>query len=173
MKKRYLSLIVGVMLMIALAGCQSGWTPKAAVASCQAKVANQSSIGIPASEYNALLAIDKAAGVSIIPARTGVWPCRYTSPPCQWDGVTCMFGHVTQLILPNQNLGYLPPEVGQLTELSFLDLSDNQLSRLPPDIGQLVHLQKLYDFVGEVMRQPETQGRQRAKSICQQDVLRA
>ena len=37
----------------------------------------------------------------------------------------------------------LPPEIGQLTTLENLDLSETQLSELPPEIGQLTALQSL------------------------------
>ncbi|MEA5552831.1 COR domain-containing protein, partial [Anabaena cylindrica UHCC 0172] len=37
----------------------------------------------------------------------------------------------------------LPPEIGQLTNLQSLYLSNNQLSSLPPEIGQLTNLKQL------------------------------
>jgi internalin A len=46
----------------------------------------------------------------------------------------------TRLDLSDKGLTTLPPEIGQLTNLTILDLSHNQLTRLPPEIGQLTKL---------------------------------
>ncbi|AFY80496.1 COR domain-containing protein [Oscillatoria acuminata] len=51
---------------------------------------------------------------------------------------------VTALNLLWKGLTKLPPEIGQLSNLTVLDLSGNQLSALPPEIGQLSHLTGLY-----------------------------
>ena len=48
------------------------------------------------------------------------------------------------LDLSGQGLKHLPAEIGQLTNLTQLYLSDNQLSSLPAEIGQLTNLTKLY-----------------------------
>ena len=48
------------------------------------------------------------------------------------------------LDLKNLKLSTLPPEIGQLTALTTLHLSENQLSTLPPEIGQLTALTELY-----------------------------
>lgn len=47
------------------------------------------------------------------------------------------------LILGNNQLRTLPPEIGRLTGLTLLALSANQLTSLPPEIGQLKALQQL------------------------------
>jgi Leucine-rich repeat (LRR) protein len=39
---------------------------------------------------------------------------------------------------------YLPPSIGNLTNLEWLDLSDNQLEELPNEIGKLRNLKQLY-----------------------------
>ena len=46
----------------------------------------------------------------------------------------------TVLYLIGLGLTQLPPEIGQLTELTELDLHGNQLTALPPEIGQLTQL---------------------------------
>ncbi|WP_107666955.1 leucine-rich repeat domain-containing protein, partial [Cyanothece sp. BG0011] len=47
------------------------------------------------------------------------------------------------LKLWDKNLNSLPPEIGQLTNLTSLNLSFNQLTDLPPEIGQLTNLTSL------------------------------
>jgi len=47
------------------------------------------------------------------------------------------------LSLQGLGLTMLPPEIGQLTALTSLHLSDNQLTTLPPEIGQLTALTSL------------------------------
>ncbi len=49
----------------------------------------------------------------------------------------------TELDLFGKNLKELPPEIGQLQNLSRLVLRDNKLSSLPPEIGQLQNLSYL------------------------------
>jgi GTPase SAR1 family protein len=50
---------------------------------------------------------------------------------------------VTSLYLSKKGLTELPPEIGQLTQLTELHLSQNRLTALPPEIGQLTKLKKL------------------------------
>jgi internalin A len=50
----------------------------------------------------------------------------------------------TELDLSGNDLTELPPEIGQLQNLSTLTLSDNRLSSLPPEIVHLHHLSALY-----------------------------
>ncbi|KAK4804855.1 hypothetical protein SAY86_004672 [Trapa natans] len=92
--------------------------------------------------------------------------------PCGWYGVTCgpngrvsrleiwevdLIGAVPanlsslsatleRLVLSGTNLtGPIPPEIGTLTELTYLDLSDNALSGpIPAELCLLPKLQKLY-----------------------------
>ena len=64
-----------------------------------------------------------------------------------WWGVeTNMAGRVTGLWLKDNLLSdSLPPELGQLTELRWLNLSYNHLSGpLPPELGQLASLEALH-----------------------------
>ena len=65
--------------------------------------------------------------------------------PCDWYGVTCANGHVTQLNLSHNSLyGPLPATLDQLSALQSLNLSSNYLTGpLPPALGHLVALQDL------------------------------
>ena len=51
---------------------------------------------------------------------------------------------VRELDLSNNQLTFLPAEIGKLVTLQQLDLSDNKLTFLPAEIGKLVTLQTLY-----------------------------
>lgn len=58
-----------------------------------------------------------------------------STTPCEWPGVSCNGNHdrVTQLALPSKGLrGYVPSELGHLTELQFLRLPHNNLTRTIP-----------------------------------------
>ncbi|WP_052435968.1 F-box protein [Neochlamydia sp. EPS4] len=59
-----------------------------------------------------------------------------------WIAENC--GNITALDLYKVGLTYLPPEIGQLSQLQTLDLGENQLTALPAEIGQLSQLQELY-----------------------------
>lgn len=50
----------------------------------------------------------------------------------------------TSLDLSHLGLTVLPPEIGQLSSLTVLHLTDNQLTALPPEIGRLSALTVLY-----------------------------
>ena len=65
--------------------------------------------------------------------------------PCQWFGVTCDQGHVTQLSLRRNDIyGPLPAELGKLSALQSLDLGQNVFNgSLPPEWGRLRALQTL------------------------------
>ncbi len=50
---------------------------------------------------------------------------------------------VTLLRLNSNYLEVLPPEIGQLAKLEYLDFSRNELKTIPPEIGQLIQLKSL------------------------------
>ena len=56
--------------------------------------------------------------------------------------------NLTELDLAYNQLTSLPPTIAQLTNLTELNLSGNQLTTLPPEISQLTHLKKL--MLGDV-----------------------
>ena len=65
---------------------------------------------------------------------------------CNWEGIKCdNSGRVTELKLKKNDLiGFLPPEIGDLTFLEKLDLSDNDIiGELPPEISNLINLTQL------------------------------
>ncbi len=67
-------------------------------------------------------------------------------PISQWSGVTTGYnGRVTGLSLPeNQLSGEIPPELGNLANLTELLLYENQLSgEIPPELGNLANLTEL------------------------------
>jgi len=59
--------------------------------------------------------------------------------PCDWYGVTCTDGHVTELSLSDNNLeGSIPSVLGNLSHLTTLLLNNNQLNgKVDPQICQL------------------------------------
>ncbi|XP_024989115.1 protein MALE DISCOVERER 1-like [Cynara cardunculus var. scolymus] len=65
--------------------------------------------------------------------------------PCSWSHVHCVFGHVQALDLKGLSLeGVLAPELGNLTHLRRLILSDNHFSGvLPKELGELNRLEVL------------------------------
>jgi len=103
-------------------------------------------IEIPNSECEALVKLyDSTDGDNWI-NNTG-WNKTYT--PCNWYGVSCSGGHVSQLSLySNQLSGEIPPELGQLSRLQYLWLDFNQLSgEIPQQLGDLSNLKYLWlDF---------------------------
>lgn len=62
------------------------------------------------------------------------------------------------LYLSGLNLLYLPPIIGQLTQLQVLYLSRNHLTSLPETIGQLIQLQEFSLAYNHLTSLPETMG---------------
>ena len=98
---------------------------------------------LPESEKQALIALYTSTDGDNWGDNTG-W--LVDSDPCNWYGVTCMGGHVTNLDLSGNGLnGTLPPELGNLIQLTWLNLSRNQLTgSIPPELSNLSILQGLF-----------------------------
>ena len=104
---------------------------------------------------------DRAALVALYSATRGwAWtkhPNWLTDEPVEnWKGVTTdSNGRVTELYLAGNNLeGRIPPELGNLSELTYLNLSDNSLwPPIPRELGSLPNLVYL-NLSGNRLRAP-------------------
>lgn len=69
-------------------------------------------------------------------------PCGEEAGNNAWEGIFCTNNRVTGIALGGKNLtGTLPPEIGDLSELNFLNLAFNSLTGfIPPEIGNLSKL---------------------------------
>ncbi|KAF0912575.1 hypothetical protein E2562_015265 [Oryza meyeriana var. granulata] len=102
-------------------------------------------------DAQALQALRSAVGKSALPS----W--NSSTPTCNWQGVTCENGRVTELRLPGAGLmGTLPSNVlGNLSALRTLSLRYNALTGpFPDDLSRLAELRAIYfqhnSFSGEV-----------------------
>ncbi len=98
---------------------------------------------IPQAECEALVALYNSTDGANWTDNTG-W--LSTNTPCSWRRVSCTDGHVLDLYLDsNQLSGSIPPELGNLSQLSWLCLGSNQLSgSIPPELGNLSQLSYLF-----------------------------
>lgn len=55
----------------------------------------------------------------------------------------CEFEDLTQIIILNNSIENIPPDIATLTLLKKLDLSGNNLKSIPPEIGELTNLKTL------------------------------
>ena len=71
----------------------------------------------------------------------------FHTPMDKWEGIAVdsQSNSVVQLALADRGLtGSIPPELGQLRDLQYLDLSQNMLTgTIPPSLGQLQELQSI------------------------------
>ncbi|CUG93979.1 GP46-like surface antigen, putative [Bodo saltans] len=100
-----------------------------------------------ASHFDVLMDFFNATGGPTWTIRSG-WGASLASPctTSSWYGVTCVDGNITSLDLSGNNLkGTLPPSLGNLSQLQFLNLYINRISgTLPASYGQrLVSIQQI------------------------------
>ena len=81
-------------------------------------------------------------------------------PLSKWQGITVIDGRVTDVVLYDNRLtGTIPPELGNLSGLASLDLSNNQLTGpIPPELGKLSDLTVLYLFSNQLTAIPSELG---------------
>ncbi|NJO16905.1 MAG: hypothetical protein HC877_14535 [Thioploca sp.] len=99
---------------------------------------------IPQIECEALVAFYNSTGGPNWIDNTG-W--NESNTPCDWIGVFC-FGndhvgdHVFEIAMASNGLvGFIPPELGNLSEMKFLYIDENQLTgSIPPELGNLTNL---------------------------------
>lgn len=108
--------------------------------------------GLPAVECQALVTLHQTTGGTGW-SNSANW--LSTNVPCEWSGVACADGHVTDLYLAYNGLsGPLPAALGELTGLRSLLMSDNALTGpLPPELARLERLMQL-DLSGNQLSGP-------------------
>ncbi|MCP4349126.1 MAG: hypothetical protein GY795_26905 [Desulfobacterales bacterium] len=117
-----------------------GWLPSALAATDCSAVTE-----IPQAECEALLTLyNSTDGPNWSDSETNKW--NTDNSPSGWGGITLSAGHVIKLYRDNKNLnGSVPSEIGDLTNLKYLDLEHNQLNGpIPPELGNLTNMNNLY-----------------------------
>ena len=99
---------------------------------------------ISATERDALIALYNSTDGANWKDNTG-W-LGEVGTGCSWVGVTCSSGSVSSLSLNNNLLtGTIPIELGNLTNLTYLNFQNNSLSgAIPSELGNLAKLTVLY-----------------------------
>ncbi|MEN8216335.1 MAG: leucine-rich repeat domain-containing protein [Pseudomonadota bacterium] len=97
---------------------------------------------IPSTECEALVALYNSTNGDSWMDNSG-W--LETNTPCSWEGVICSGGHVFGLYLSYNSLTRsIPPELGNLSNLTSLYLSFNSLTdSIPSELGNLSNLRLL------------------------------
>ena len=74
-----------------------------------------------------------------------VWKTYWSEkkPVCDWEGVKCEGGHVTEINLTHSLSGVIPAELGDLAKLKMLNLGDHLSGNIPPELGNLKKLKSL------------------------------
>ena len=108
--------------------------------------------GVYAEEYNALIAFyDNLGGEDW--NNNNNW--RTEKDVDEWYGVTVSGNHVSGIKMYYNNLkGMMPPEIGDLTELTELKVSHNFIGHIPPEIGMMTKLKTLYLTDNELTELP-------------------
>lgn len=143
--------IVLAATMLAVTACGDSSTPTAVADETLLTAVTASSyncaaqVQIPQTECLALVALYNSTDGPNWDDNTN-WLA--TSTPCDWYGIDCFGGSVLNLGLnTNQLNGSIPPEIGNLTNLTYLGLGDNQLSgSIPPELGNLSNLHGIHLF---------------------------
>ncbi|MEN8123059.1 MAG: T9SS type A sorting domain-containing protein [Bacteroidota bacterium] len=101
-------------------------------------------IGIPYSEYNALISFYNSLNGENWKNNEN-WLDTINHSVNDWYGITVRDGHVTDISLQNNNLlGNIPAEIGNLSLLKNLYLNHNNINgTIPTTMEQLNHLQVL------------------------------
>jgi Leucine-rich repeat (LRR) protein len=109
--------------------------------SCQLSHAQANALGIPASEYDALVDLYNSTAGSNWVAQSGWLNPQST----YWTGIIVSGGHVNGIGLENNNLsGSLPASLGNLPDLQSVFLFGNNLTgTIPASLGNLAQLQYL------------------------------
>jgi len=140
--QRCLSLIFGLLLAVIAMGTGSmpvvGLFSAAAAPTFDCTTVTE----IPQTECRALVALYESANGVKWRDSSG-W--LDTNAPCNWHGVRCMGSYVASLALEsNQLSGGIPPELGDLSNMTDLNLARNQLTgEIPSDLGNLSDLTHL------------------------------
>jgi hypothetical protein len=101
---------------------------------------------IPLTECAALVAFFEAAAQSGLYAGARERDWLASDTPCGWPGLGCKDGHVTSLRWDNNFINtqdQLPPELGDLSELRFLEVRLAATGPLPAELGRLTKLEEL------------------------------
>ncbi|MGB0383616.1 MAG: clostripain-related cysteine peptidase [Ardenticatenaceae bacterium] len=98
---------------------------------------------IPQTECEALVALYESTDGANWTDNSG-W--LNTTTPCGWYGLTCSGGRISELSMHNNQLsGSIPPELGNLANLTHLNLRSNELSgSIPAELGNLANLTSLW-----------------------------